>query len=285
MQDPVSQLPSLRQTLSKLDLRAKKSLGQNFLLDTYITDKIAQAATPFEGSVIEIGPGPGGLTRSILLQGAPHLIAIEKDKRAVRYLEALQQAAGTRLAVMEADALTLPIWELGQQPRQIIANLPYNIATPLLIQWLEHASAFTKMTLMFQKEVAQRIVAKPGDSNFGRLSVLSNWLTFSEILFEVPASAFTPPPKVTSAVIQLIPRQKPEFDCSLKHLEKVTQIAFNQRRKMLRASFKQFGGADMLASLGIDPQSRPQELPTEYFCKLANHLATQIELKNIVGPI
>ncbi len=277
MRDPVSQLPTLKKTLSKLDFRAKKSLGQNFLLDDYITDRIAQAAAPFRGTVIEIGPGPGGLTRSILLHGAQHIIAIEKDKRAVSYLEDLKQAAGTRLAVMEADALTLPVWELGQQPRQIIANLPYNIATPLLIQWLEYAPKFTKMTLMFQKEVAKRIVAKPGDNNFSRLSVLCNWLTFSEILFEVPASAFTPPPKVTSAVIQLVPRQKPEFGCSLKHLEKVTQIAFNQRRKMLRASFKQFGGADMLKSLGIDPQSRPQQLPTEYFCKLANHLATQLK--------
>ena len=277
MKDPISQLTSIKHTLSKLDFRAKKSLGQNFLLDTHITDRIAQAAAPFEGSVIEIGPGPGGLTRSILLHGAPHLIAIEKDKRAVSFLEDLQQAAGTRLAVMEADALTLPVWELGQQPRQIIANLPYNIATPLLIQWLEHAPAFTKMTLMFQKEVAERIVAKPSDGNFSRLSVLCDWLTFSEILFEVPASAFTPPPKVISAVIQLIPRQKPEFDCSLKHLEKVTRIAFNQRRKMLRASFKQFGGANMLLSIGINPQTRPQELPTEYFCKLANHLAKRIE--------
>ena len=277
MKDPISQLPSLKQSVSKLDLRAKKSLGQNFLLDNYITDKIAQAAAPFEGSVIEIGPGPGGLTRSILLQGAQKIIAIEKDKRAVSYLENLKQAAGTRLTILEADALTLPVWELGEKPRQIISNLPYNIATLLLIQWLENAPAFTKMTLMFQKEVAERIVAKPGDSNFGRLSVLCDWLTFSEILFKVPASAFTPPPKITSAVIQFIPRQEPKFDCSLKNLEKVTRIAFNQRRKMLRASFKQFGGANMLLSIGINPQTRPQELPTEYFCKLANHLAKRIE--------
>ena len=277
MKDPVSQLPSLRQSVSRLDLRARKSLGQNFLLDNNITDKIAQAAAPFEGSVIEIGPGPGGLTRSILLQGAQQVIAIEKDKRAFSYLEDLRQAADKRLTIIGADALTLPVWELGQQPRQIIANLPYNVATPLLIQWLEHAPEFTKMTLMFQKEVAERIVARPGDNNFGRLSVLCNWLTLSKILFKVPASAFTPPPKITSAVIQIIPRQTPEFDCTLKHLKKVTQIAFSQRRKMLRASFKQFGGADMLASLGIDPQSRPQELPTEYFCKLANYLANRIE--------
>ena len=146
MKDPISQLPSLKQSVSKLDLRAKKSLGQNFLLDNYITDKIAQAAAPFEGSVIEIGPGPGGLTRSILLHGAQKVIAIEKDKRAVSYLENLKQAAGTRLTILEADALTLPVWELGEKPRQIIANLPYNIATLLLIQWLENAPAFTKMT-------------------------------------------------------------------------------------------------------------------------------------------
>ena len=274
--DPINQLPSLRESLSKLDLKAKKSLGQNFLLDSYYTDKIALSAAPFNGSVIEVGPGPGGLTRSILLAGAPQVIAIEKDQRAVAYLEHLKQAAGHRLSLLEADALTLPIWEYGEQPRQIIANLPYNIATPLLIQWLMHASSFQKMTLMFQKEVAERISAKPGDSNFGRLSVICNWLAETHILFEVPASAFTPPPKITSAVIQLIPRQSPVYECRFSDLEKVTQIAFNQRRKMLRASFKHLGGEKMISALGIDPQIRPQELSTQAFCKLANHLSSQL---------
>ena len=276
MQDPISSLPSLRQSVSKLNLKARKSLGQNFLLDSYVTDRIAQAAAPYEGCVIEIGPGPGGLTRSILLHGAQQIIAIEKDKRALAFLEELKEAASPRLTLIEADALTIPIWEMGKKPRQIVANLPYNIATPLLIELLNHPLEFNKMTLMFQKEVAERIVAKPGDSNFGRLSVLCGLFLFSEILFEVPASAFTPPPKVTSAVIQIIPRQNQEFSCSLEHLEKVTQIAFNQRRKMLRSSFKKFGGADMLSSIGIDPQSRPQDLQIEYFCRLTNHLEPQL---------
>ena len=276
MQDPISTLPSLRQSVSKLNLKARKSLGQNFLLDSYVTDRIAQAAVPYEGCVIEIGPGPGGLTRSILLHGAQQIIAIEKDKRALAFLEELKEAASPRLTLIEADALKIPIWEMGKKPRQIVANLPYNIATPLLIELLNHPQEFNKMTLMFQKEVAERIVAKPGDSNFGRLSVLCGLFLFSEILFEVPSSAFTPPPKVTSAVIQIIPRQNLEFSCSLKHLEKVTQIAFNQRRKMLRSSFKKFGGADMLSSIGIDPQSRPQDLQIEYFCRLTNHLEPQL---------
>ena len=183
MIDPVDNLPTIRESLSKLDLRAKKSLGQNFLLDEAFTDKIAESAAPFEGTVIEIGPGPGGLTRSILLMGAHELIAIEKDQRAIVFLEELKKAASPRLQIKQADALTEPVWEFGSQPRQIIANLPYNIATPLLILWLKHANAFDKLTLMFQKEVAERIVAQPGESCFGRLSVLCDWLTTAKILF------------------------------------------------------------------------------------------------------
>lgn len=277
MIDPISNLPSLRESLSKLDLKAKKSLGQNFLLDSYFTDKIAQASAPFEGCVIEIGPGPGGLTRSILLHGAKEVIAIEKDPRAISFLEELKKVASPRLRITQADALKQPVWTFGKKPRQIVANLPYNIATTLLVAWLAHASSFDKLTLMFQKEVAERIVAQPGHKNFGRISVLSNWLTTSKILFEVPSSAFTPEPKVTSTVIQLSPRKKPLVDCNINHLEQVTKIAFNQRRKMLRASFKQFGGAEMLSSLGIDQQLRPQELSIENFCKLANHLGEQLD--------
>ena len=277
MIDPISNLPSLRESLSKLDLKAKKSLGQNFLLDSYFTDKIAQASAPFEGCVIEIGPGPGGLTRSILLHGAKEVIAIEKDPRAISFLEELKKVASPRLRITQADALKQPVWTFGKKPRQIVANLPYNIATTLLVAWLAHASSFDKLTLMFQKEVAERIVAQPGHKNFGRISVLSNWLTTSKILFEVPSSAFTPEPKVTSTVIQLSPRKKPLVDCNINHLEQVTKIAFNHRRKMLRASFKQFGGAEMLSSLGIDQQLRPQELSIENFCKLANHLGEQLD--------
>lgn len=277
MLDPISNLETLKESLSKYDLKAKKALGQNFLLDTDFTDKIALASAPFDGCVIEIGPGPGGLTRSILLHGAKKVIAIEKDPRAISFLEELKDAAKPRLKIKQADALTQTVWTFGSKPRQIIANLPYNVATPLLILWLKHINAFDKLTLMFQKELAERIVARPGYNNFGRLSVLTNWLTDSEILFEVPASAFTPRPKVTSAVIQFLPRKKPLYDCTMKHLEIVTQIAFNQRRKMLRASFKQFGGSEMLSSLGIDPQLRPQELSIKNFCKLANHLGNHID--------
>ena len=276
MIDPIDNLPTIRETLSKLDLRAKKSLGQNFLLDAAFTDKIAESAAPFEGTVIEIGPGPGGLTRSILLMGAHELIAVEKDRRAIVFLEELKKAASPRLQIKQADALTEPVWEFGFQPRQIIANLPYNIATPLLILWLKHANAFDKLTLMFQKEVAERIVAQPGESCFGRLSVLCDWLTTAKILFEIPADAFLPKPKVTSAVVQLMPRKNLLFDCRLNYLERVTKIAFNQRRKMLRASFKKFGGTQMLSSLNIDPVIRPQDLSTKHFCKLANYLGPQL---------
>ena len=276
MTDPIDNLPTIRETLSKLNLRAKKSLGQHFLLDAAFTDKIAESAAPFEGTVIEIGPGPGGLTRSILLMGAHELIAIEKDRRAIVFLEELKKAASPRLQIKQADALKEPVWEYGFQPRQIIANLPYNISTPLLILWLKHANAFDKLTLMFQKEVAERIVAQPGESCFGRLSVLCDWLTTAKILFDVPADAFLPKPKVTSAVVQLLPRKNLLFDCRLNYLEKVTQIAFNQRRKMLRTSFKKFGGTQMLTSLNIDPMIRPQDLSTESFCKLANHLGPQL---------
>ena len=276
MIDPIDNLPTIRKTLSKVSLRAKKSLGQNFLLDEAFTDKIAESAAPFEGTVIEIGPGPGGLTRSILLMGAHELIAIEKDRRAIEFLEELNKAASPRLQIKQADALTEPVWEFGSQPRQIIANLPYNIATPLLILWLKHSNAFDKLTLMFQKEVAERIVAQPGESCFGRLSVLCDWLTTAKILFEVPADAFSPKPKVSSAVVQLMPRKSLLFDCRLNYLEKVTQIAFNQRRKMLRTSFKKFGGTQMLTSLNIDPMIRPQDLSTESFCKLANPLGPQL---------
>ena len=276
MIDPIDNLPTIRETLSKLNLRAKKSLGQNFLLDAAFTDKIAESAAPFEGTVIEIGPGPGGLTRSILLMGAHELIAVEKDRRAIVFLEELKKAASPRLQIKQADALKEPVWEYGFQPRQIIANLPYNISTPLLILWLKHANAFDKLTLMFQKEVAERIVAQPGESCFGRLSVLCDWLTTAKILFDVPADAFLPKPKVTSAVVQLLPRKNLLFDCRLNYLEKVSQIAFNQRRKMLRTSFKKFGGTQMLTSLNIDPMIRPQDLSTESFCKLANHLGPQL---------
>ena len=274
--EKVSQLPSIRSFMQQADLTAKKSLGQNFLFDLNLTGQIAAAADLSEGTVFEVGPGPGGLTRALLLAGAQRVIAIEKDRRAIAFLDHLVRASDGALELVEGDALTLPLWEISQAPRQIIANLPYNIATPLLISWLSHAEAFSSMILMFQREVAERITALPGDTHFGRLAVLANWRAETEILFDVPAEAFTPPPKVTSSIVRLIPRNMPLYPCSQAALEKVTQIAFSQRRKMLRASFKPYGGEALLQSLDINPQMRPQELEIMDFCRLAERLETQL---------
>ena len=266
----IDALPPLRLLVESMDMRARKSLGQNFLFDLNLTRKIARSAGPLTGTTIEIGPGPGGLTRALLLEHAAHVIAIEKDRRASAVLSSLSTAAGDRLTLIEADALTSPIWELGTAPRRIIANLPYNIATTLLIQWLAHASCFDSMTLMFQREVAERITARPGEAAYGRLSVLTRWLADAEILFDVPASAFVPPPKITSSIVQIVPLAHPRYPCSQHALEFITRTAFGQRRKMLRSSLKKINGDQLLAEAGIAPESRPQDIDIERFCKLAN---------------
>ena len=268
----IDALPPLRALVDSLDMKARKSLGQNFLFDLNLTRRIARSARPLKGTTIEIGPGPGGLTRAILLEGASDLIAIEKDWRAITVLQSLMAAAGKRLTLVEDDALNCPIWQMGTTPRSVIANLPYNIATTLLIKWLEHASEFTSLTLMFQREVALRITARPGGSEYGRLSVLANWKADTEILFDVPASAFVPPPKIISSVIQIIPLAKPRFYCNQTYLEDVTRHAFGQRRKMLRASLKRIGGQELLADAGINPEARPQDLEIAEFCALARCL-------------
>jgi len=265
----IDALPPLRQLIESMDWRARKSLGQNFLFDLNLTRKIARSTGPLTGTTIEIGPGPGGLTRALLLEHASHVIAIEKDQRASAVLSSLLAAAGDRLTLIEADALASPIWRLGITPRRIIANLPYNIATALLIQWLAHASCFESMTLMFQREVAERITAGPGEAAYGRLSVLTNWLADSEILFDVPASAFMPPPKITSSIIQIVPLTHPRYPCSQNALEFITRTAFGQRRKMLRSSLKKINGDKLLEEAGIAPESRPQDIDVEGFCKLA----------------
>ena len=265
----IDALPSLRVLVDALDMKARKSLGQNFLFDMNLTRRIARSARPLSGTTLEIGPGPGGLTRAILLEGANDLIAIEKDWRASKVLQSLMTAAGKRLTLVEDDALKCPIWHMGMTPRRVVANLPYNIATTLLIKWLEHASDFASLTLMFQREVALRITARPGDSEYGRLSVLANWKADTEILFDVPASAFVPPPKIISSVIQIIPLAKPRFSCNQTYLEYVTRHAFGQRRKMLRASLKRIGGQELLADAGINPEARPQDLEIAEFCALA----------------
>ena len=266
----IDALPPLRLLVESMDMRARKSLGQNFLFDLNLTRKIARSAGPLTGTTIEIGPGPGGLTRALLLEHAAHVIAIEKDRRASAVLSSLSVAAGDRLTLIEADALTSPIWELGTAPRRIIANLPYNIATTLLIQWLAHASCFDSMTLMFQREVAERITARPGEAAYGRLSVLNRWLADAEILFDVPASAFVPPPKIISSIVQIVPLAQPRYPCSQHALEFITRTAFGQRRKMLRSSLKKINGDQLLAEAGIAPESRPQDIDIEQFCKLAN---------------
>ena len=266
----IDALPPLRLLVESGDMRARKSLGQNFLFDLNLTRKIARSAGPLTGTTIEIGPGPGGLTRALLLEHAAHVIAIEKDRRASAVLSSLSVAAGDRLTLIEADALTSPIWELGTAPRRIIANLPYNIATTLLIQWLAHASCFDSMTLMFQREVAERITARPGEEAYGRLSVLTRWLADAEILFDVPASAFVPQPKIISSIVQIVPLAQPRYPCSQHALEFITRTAFGQRRKMLRSSLKKINGDQLLAEAGIAPESRPQDIDIDKFCKLAN---------------
>lgn len=268
--DRIDALMPLRDLVDSMDMRARKSLGQNFLFDLNLTRKIARSASPLRGTTIEIGPGPGGLTRALLLENADHVIALDKDRRVGEVLSSLAAAAGERLSFMETDAMHSPIWEMGDAPRRIVANLPYNIATTLLIKWLAHANAFESMTLMFQREVALRIAAKPGDNGYGRLSVLTGWLADAEIVFDVPASAFVPAPKITSSIVQIIPLAAPRFECTQKALEDITRIAFGQRRKMLRASLKKIGGEALLAAAEIDPQSRPQEIGIEAFCRLAN---------------
>ena len=266
----IAALPPLRLLVESMDMRARKSLGQNFLFDLNLTRKIARCAGPLTGTTIEIGPGPGGLTRALLLEHAAHVITIEKDRRASAVLSSLSVVAGDRLTLIEADALTSPIWELGTTPRRIIANLPYNIATVLLVQWLAHASCFDSMTLMFQREVAERVTARPGEAAYGRLSVLTRWLADAEILFDVPASAFVPPPKVISSIVQIVPLAGPRYPCSQHALEFITRAAFGQRRKMLRSSLKKINGDQLLAEAGIAPESRPQDVDIEGFCKLAN---------------
>lgn len=274
--DAVENLPPLRSIIADHQLSARKHLGQNFLLDLNLTRRIARAAGPLEqGTIVEIGPGPGGLTRGLLLEGAQRLVAVEKDARAVVALETLTVAAGSRLTVHLADASRINLADLGPAPLRIAANLPYNIATQLLIGWLHHLDHIASMTLMFQREVADRLVAAPGSAAYGRLSVLVGWLTKAEKLFDLPASAFTPPPKVTSTVVRLIPRAQPLAAANRATLERLTAAAFGQRRKMLRASLRSLGGADMLTAAGINPQARPEELSIEDFCRIAQTLDGQ----------
>ncbi|MEI8177477.1 16S rRNA (adenine(1518)-N(6)/adenine(1519)-N(6))-dimethyltransferase RsmA [Aestuariivirga sp.] len=272
-------LPPLREVIARHGLGAKKALGQNFLFDLNLTRRIARAAGPLEGiTVIEVGPGPGGLTRALLMEGATHVIAIERDDRALAALAEISAAYPGRLTVIPGDALETDYAKLAAgRPTRIVANLPYNIATPLLVGWLggDHWPPFYEsLTLMFQKEVAERIVAKPGGKDFGRLSVLCQYRASTKKLFDVNRSAFTPPPKVTSSIVQLVPRPKPEPECRLGVLERVTAAAFGQRRKMLRASLKSLlpEPEALLNELAINPELRAEQLPVEAFARLAQRI-------------
>jgi 16S rRNA (adenine1518-N6/adenine1519-N6)-dimethyltransferase len=271
-------LPPLRDVIRRHELRAKKSLGQNFLLDLNLTARIARAGGSLRDvTVVEIGPGPGGLTRALLADGARRVIAIERDERAIAALEEISARYPGRLTIVAGDALTVdPRPYLDGGSARIVANLPYNIATPLLIGWLtmEHWPPwYDQLILMFQREVADRIVAEPGSKSYGRLSVLANWRTEPKRLFDVPPSAFVPPPNVTSTVVRLVPRQQP-LACDSERLQQVTAAAFGQRRKMLRQSLKTLGidPARLLAAAGLEATARAEEIPVEGFVALANAL-------------
>lgn len=269
-------LPSIREVMERHDLMPKKALGQNFLLDGNITAKIARSAGELAGKhVIEVGPGPGGLTRALLQAGASHVVAIEKDTRCMAALAELGEAAQGRLSVVEADALTVDVTSLTPAPRLLVANLPYNVATPLLIGWLEQVAhrrdALESLTLMFQKEVAERILARPGSKTYGRLSVMAQWQCHVSLRFDLPPQVFTPPPKVTSSVVHFVPRDAPLVDVPWRVMEKVVEKAFGQRRKMLRSALKGMvpDVEAWLHAAGIDPTERAERLTVEQFGALA----------------
>ena len=267
-----SDLPPLREVIDRHGLMAKKSLGQNFLLDLNLTAKIARAAGDLAGkNVIEIGPGPGGLTRALLDTEAISVHAIERDDRCIAALQDVVQAYAGKLVIHADDAMKVDATTLCPAPRAIVANLPYNIATPLLIGWLEQAAAFDSMTLMFQKEVAERITAKPQTKDYGRLSIISQWLTKAEKKFDIPPSAFTPQPKVTSTVVHLKPRLDRKDSVRFEVMEKVTAAAFGQRRKMLRQSLKTLNvdAEQLLAAANIVPTARAEEIDIAGFIRLA----------------
>ncbi|CDL01202.1 dimethyladenosine 16S ribosomal RNA transferase [Magnetospirillum gryphiswaldense MSR-1 v2] len=270
-------LPPLRDVLNAHGLTARKSLGQHFLLDLNLTGRIARAAGNLSvGTTIEIGPGPGGLTRALLDNDARHVIAIERDDRAIAIQNEIMAAYPGRLEIIAADALAVEAATLGEAPRRIVANLPYNISTVLLLAWLRRIDAFESLTLMFQKEVVDRLAAAPRSPDYGRLSVITQWLCDVRPLFNVDKRAFTPPPNVMSTVVQLIPRSQPLAPARMETLEKVTAAAFGQRRKMLRSSLKSLGPVeDMLAATGIAGTARAEELTVSQFCTLAEYLDRQ----------
>ena len=274
----IDDLPPLREVIREHQLSARKALGQNFLLDLNLTARIARAAGPLEdATVVEIGPGPGGLTRALLALGARHVIAVEHDERAIPALQAIAERYPGRLEIVCTDARTFDVRPyLGSTKAKIVANLPYNIATHLLIGWLSAEPWppwYDMMVLMFQREVAERIVARENEEAYGRLGVVANWRCETKILFDISPSAFVPPPKVTSSVVRLVPRTAPE-PCDRRALEQVAAAAFGQRRKMLRQSLKSLptDPARLAAASGVDPTRRAETIPVSGFVAMAREL-------------
>jgi 16S rRNA (adenine1518-N6/adenine1519-N6)-dimethyltransferase len=277
--DALDTLPPLREVIRRHGLVAKKSLGQNFLFDLNLASRIARAGGSLAGaSVLEIGPGPGGLTRALLALGAARVIAVERDQRAIAALQEIAARYPGRLDIVAADALSFdPKPHLPSAPVRIVANLPYNIATALLVGWLSiepWPPWYEVAVLMFQREVAERIVASPGSKSYGRLSILVQWRCEARIVFDVNAAAFVPPPKVTSSIVRIMPRASP-LSCERKLLERVTQAAFGQRRKMLRQSLRSLAtdAAGLIAQAGLDPTARAEDISVAGFVALAQALA------------
>ena len=271
-------LPALREVIAANDLSARKSLGQNFLLDLNLTAKIARQAGPLDGcDILEIGPGPGGLTRGLLAEGARFVLAIEKDRRCLTALHQISNAYPERLTVLEGDALSIDPLQYLTPPIKVAANLPYNIGTELLIRWLtppQWPPFWTSLTLMFQREVADRIVAQSGSKAYGRLALLAQWRCDPQIVMSLPPEAFTPPPKISSAVVHFTALPAPRFPADPKVLERVIAMAFNQRRKMLRSALKGLGPdiEDRLVAAGLKPTERAEQVSLEGFCNLARQI-------------
>jgi 16S rRNA (adenine1518-N6/adenine1519-N6)-dimethyltransferase len=271
---PLREAPPLREVIARHGLAARHSLGQHFLLDGNLTDRIVREAGDLTGRhVIEVGPGPGGLTRSLLASAAASVTAIELDRRAIGAMAELAEIAGERLHVIEADALSVDLAALTSAPRQVIANLPYNVASPLLVGWLRQAASFERLTLMFQQEVAERICAEADTPAYGRLSVLAQWTCDVRMVMRLPPTAFTPPPKVWSAVVSLTPHARQPDPATFRQMEALTAAGFGQRRKMLRGSLRGLGGEALLTRAGIAPERRAETLSVAEFDRLVALLA------------